>query len=151
MKHEHLTVLRIYDSMISTLKILCSKRLWPQARIAKLTSTNVAAVRVRTERRVTTPSTSTRARAHRDIKVSVISCQSLTLVLAFLSCFICILVVLSFERCLMIALDTHCTTDINECASGPCQNLATCNDLVNHYTCDCTSGWSGKCKRAIYA
>jgi len=28
-------------------------------------------------------------------------------------------------------------TDINECASNPCQSGGTCNDLVNGYTCTC--------------
>ena len=40
-------------------------------------------------------------------------------------------------------LDTHCETDIDECASDPCQNDATCNDAVNMYTCTCDSGWTG--------
>jgi len=33
--------------------------------------------------------------------------------------------------------------DINECASGPCENGATCNDHVNMYTCSCAPGWQG--------
>ena len=32
--------------------------------------------------------------------------------------------------------------DINECASSPCQNGATCNDVVNGYTCDCAAGYT---------
>ncbi|XP_033104352.1 fibropellin-3-like [Anneissia japonica] len=32
---------------------------------------------------------------------------------------------------------------INECASGPCQNGAHCNDLVNQYTCSCVPGYVG--------
>ena len=34
-------------------------------------------------------------------------------------------------------------TDINECASGPCQNGATCNDLLNRYECNCAPGFNG--------
>ncbi|XP_052803014.1 uncharacterized protein LOC128233395 isoform X2 [Mya arenaria] len=35
------------------------------------------------------------------------------------------------------------TTDIDECASDPCHNGATCNDLVNNFTCICDPGYSG--------
>ena len=38
----------------------------------------------------------------------------------------------------------HCEIDVNECASEPCQNGATCVDQVNHYTCTCDSGWAGQ-------
>jgi hypothetical protein len=34
-------------------------------------------------------------------------------------------------------------SDINECASNPCQNGAVCNDAVNGYTCSCAGGWTG--------
>ena len=34
-------------------------------------------------------------------------------------------------------------TDVNECASIPCQNGATCNDLVNSYYCTCAEGYTG--------
>ncbi|EDO31408.1 predicted protein, partial [Nematostella vectensis] len=33
--------------------------------------------------------------------------------------------------------------DIDECASDPCQNGATCNDGLNNYTCACISGFTG--------
>ena len=33
--------------------------------------------------------------------------------------------------------------DINECDSNPCMNGATCNNLVNMYTCDCVDGYAG--------
>ena len=33
--------------------------------------------------------------------------------------------------------------DIDECASSPCQNGATCNDQVNMYTCTCAPGYNG--------
>ena len=34
-------------------------------------------------------------------------------------------------------------SDINECAPAPCQNGATCVDLVGSYRCDCKSGYTG--------
>ena len=38
--------------------------------------------------------------------------------------------------------DTHCDTDMYECASLPCQH-GTCTDLVNGYTCACVDGYTG--------
>ena len=35
-------------------------------------------------------------------------------------------------------------TDINECVSNPCENGGTCQDAVNHYTCDCVTGYTGE-------
>lgn len=34
-------------------------------------------------------------------------------------------------------------SDINDCASNPCQNGGSCTDTVNGYTCSCTSEWVG--------
>ena len=34
-------------------------------------------------------------------------------------------------------------TDIDECASNPCQNLGTCTDGVNQYVCGCVAGYTG--------
>ena len=34
-------------------------------------------------------------------------------------------------------------SDVNECASNPCQNDGTCVDAVNSYTCTCGDGYSG--------
>ena len=37
--------------------------------------------------------------------------------------------------------------EINECSPDPCQNGATCMDLVGSYRCDCKSGYTGsKCE-----
>ncbi|XP_052808439.1 fibropellin-1-like isoform X2 [Mya arenaria] len=33
--------------------------------------------------------------------------------------------------------------EINECASNPCINGGTCNDLVNEFTCTCATGFKG--------
>ena len=38
---------------------------------------------------------------------------------------------------------TTCQTDIDECASGPCLNGATCDDMVNGYVCRCAAGFNG--------
>ena len=37
----------------------------------------------------------------------------------------------------------QCQTNINECASAPCQNGGTCTDLINGFTCVCVAGFSG--------
>ena len=34
-------------------------------------------------------------------------------------------------------------TNINECASNPCQNGGVCTDGVNGYTCGCVAGYTG--------
>ena len=37
-------------------------------------------------------------------------------------------------------------SDVNECASNPCKNGATCDNPVaepNKYTCTCAPGWEG--------
>ncbi|MCP3664211.1 MAG: calcium-binding EGF-like domain-containing protein [Gammaproteobacteria bacterium] len=33
--------------------------------------------------------------------------------------------------------------EIDECDSSPCQNGATCNQMVNHYSCTCAAGYTG--------
>ena len=34
-------------------------------------------------------------------------------------------------------------SDIDECASNPCQNGGTCADDVNRYDCTCEAGYTG--------
>ena len=34
--------------------------------------------------------------------------------------------------------------DIDDCASHPCENGATCIDAVNDYTCNCVDGYTGR-------
>ncbi|CAH1256478.1 NOTCH2 [Branchiostoma lanceolatum] len=36
-----------------------------------------------------------------------------------------------------------CQSDIDECASGPCQNGGSCHDGVNSYSCSCLTGFHG--------
>ncbi len=35
-----------------------------------------------------------------------------------------------------------CVSDIDECASGPCQNGGTCMDGMNGYVCQCPPEWT---------
>ena len=36
-----------------------------------------------------------------------------------------------------------CVAVVNECESSPCVN-GVCQDLVNHYYCQCITGWTGR-------
>ena len=38
----------------------------------------------------------------------------------------------------------NCDHNIDECASNPCTNGATCNDQIDDYRCDCSLGYSGR-------
>ena len=38
----------------------------------------------------------------------------------------------------------NCGTNIDECATDPCQNDAACRDGIADYTCNCLYGWQGK-------
>ena len=41
--------------------------------------------------------------------------------------------------------------DVDECASHPCQNGATCIDEINDYSCDCAAGFTGEdCEKSEY-
>lgn len=35
-------------------------------------------------------------------------------------------------------------SDVDECLSIPCQNNATCTDMIDGYNCTCTSGFKGE-------
>lgn len=37
----------------------------------------------------------------------------------------------------------RCGSEVNECASNPCQHGATCTDLHGNYTCSCAPGYTG--------
>jgi len=40
-------------------------------------------------------------------------------------------------------VESNCETNINECATSPCQNGGTCVDGVGAFTCNCGTGFSG--------
>lgn len=42
----------------------------------------------------------------------------------------------------------YCEEEYNECVSAPCQNYATCRDLINSYECVCTTQFEGTCVHA---
>ncbi|KAK2186502.1 hypothetical protein NP493_198g04025 [Ridgeia piscesae] len=58
-------------------------------------------------------------------------------------------------RCQSISRDvylevTYICYKIDQCASNPCQNLGTCVDGVQRYTCSCPPGYTGpNCERGI--
>ena len=44
----------------------------------------------------------------------------------------------------VVIFDFDCLlTEINECASNPCQNGATCVDVVHGFVCQCANGYEG--------
>lgn len=42
-----------------------------------------------------------------------------------------------------IILELYLSPDIDECTTTPCQNGATCTDIVNDYKCRCVAGYTG--------
>ena len=51
-----------------------------------------------------------------------------------------------FSVCLFIVLicESSLFSDINDCASSPCQNNGTCHDMVNDFNCSCVAGFTDK-------
>ena len=46
----------------------------------------------------------------------------------------------------------NCESNINDCLGGPCQNGGTCDDLLNDFSCKCTSYFFGKlCEKGEFA
>lgn len=43
-----------------------------------------------------------------------------------------------------------CEVNINECATEPCTNRGSCEDLIDGYKCYCAAGYEGlQCEREI--
>lgn len=36
-----------------------------------------------------------------------------------------------------------CDQDVDDCASAPCRNGATCRDRLDAFVCECAPGWTG--------
>ena len=81
---------------------------------------------------------------------------------AYVDCYCKILNIVNIKCCMELHHDLdntiHATlshlliTDIDDCASAPCENGGVCIDAVNSYTCDCsTTGYSGPvCQTSEY-
>lgn len=52
------------------------------------------------------------------------------------NCFFLLYRIFDLHRCFFV-------TDIDECASAPCQNDGTCIDLENSFKCNCSKAWEG--------
>ena len=60
-----------------------------------------------------------------------------------LNVFISTSIIVSLPPPLCPTLSNVDVLDIDECASSPCRNEATCSDAVNSYTCRCVAGFTG--------
>ena len=49
----------------------------------------------------------------------------------------------AFHMCFLFTKINFVFQDIDECASNPCSEDATCVDGINYYTCSCADGHTG--------
>ena len=49
----------------------------------------------------------------------------------------------TLHECHVNNLKCTFVTDIDDCSPNPCDNGATCTDLVNSYSCTCVPGYTG--------
>ena len=45
--------------------------------------------------------------------------------------------------CFVVFVHFYSLSDVDECASSPCQNGGSCGDGINKYTCGCVAGYTG--------
>ena len=84
--------------------------------------------------------------------LSILPTQCSSIICMILFCFVRLFVLIFtlyvftailVSKLTMVILIFIFPTDINECASIPCQNEANCRDLVNSYECVCPIGYTG--------
>ena len=66
-----------------------------------------------------------------------------SLPITFVIIIIIIIIIMIIIIVIIIIIIIIIIIDINECSPNPCQNGATCVDLVGSYRCDCKSGYTG--------
>ena len=52
-------------------------------------------------------------------------------------------IIVAFSNSFVSFTGASCETNVNECASNPCQHGGTCEDHVNGFICDCPPGFTG--------
>ena len=50
---------------------------------------------------------------------------------------------LNYTESVTLANEVIVLTDIDECSSSPCSEVAQCDNTIGSYNCTCNSGYSG--------
>lgn len=53
-------------------------------------------------------------------------------------------ILVALTMLVMFPYVARCDVDINECESDPCLHNGTCNDLIDDFSCNCTTNFTGK-------